>query len=469
MKRETIRGVAAGIAACALVSVLAASSHMSDGAPAQVDIGTVIMELSASTSFKYSFISADRLRQGTVEWRQPIPAEVREMWSLGTENLLVLSEAEFPGASRYSKRFQDTISIFDPRGNLLAQRPLGDYQVKGVRQSKDGSLVNIRAENDHDVLNIITDLEGSSFLQIGYHASLLPSWDGEYLIDMSGRGPGRASRLVIDAGGREIEIAAARFINRDGSIREPGIASGFEEASKQVLWAFDNDELLFSGCERGDRDCALTLYDGKEGRAIWTRGVTQPMSLEAICTDSARTQDYILMNASANERGITSFVLARTDGSIVSETSGSIVMGGIGSSDGHFYSAFSERPPFEQRPRHRFVIKHTPEFAIESYGALCDFHNLNSMRLRGDYLYGIFENCPIDRRTIRRVTAIYNMGKSTVSSRRGSSSMKCVVPTLLEGIWHIKDISAGEVELIGQLDPGDGYLTKITIQKSWLN
>ncbi|MDD4858194.1 MAG: hypothetical protein PHD74_08850 [Candidatus Krumholzibacteria bacterium] len=469
MATRTIRAGLSCAAACALFSILFASSAMNAEGPARIDMLAVIRELSVGSIFRYSFISADRLRQGTIEWQRPIPAQVRDMWSLGTENLLVLSEAEFPGDSRYSKLFRDTISIFDPRGSILAQRPLGDYQLKDVRQSHNGSLVNVRAENDHDVLNIVTDFKGSSFLQIGYHAVLLPSWDGEYLIDMSARGSGKASRLVVDAGGRETEAAAARLINKDGSIREPGIASEFEEASKGVLWAFDNDELLFSGCERGDRDCALTLYDARAGRTIWTREITQPMSLEAVCHDSARTQDYVLMNATANERGVTSFVLARTEGSIISETFGSIVHGSIGSSDGYFYSVFSEEPRFEQRPKHWFVLKHTPEFAIESFGVLCDFHSLHSMRLRGDYLYGIFENCQIDGRNLRRVTAIFDMGKSSTPSGKRGHSMKCVVPVLLEGIWHIRDISASTVELIGQLDPEDGQLTKITIQRSWLD
>jgi hypothetical protein len=468
MQTKAIRMILSVATASALFLTLSSSSRINAQTPARIDMEAVIKELSENTSVEYTFISADRLKQGTIVWQQPVPSGVRTMWALGRENLLVVSEKELPSPSPYVKPHEETLSIFDPNGTLLAEKAIGNYRVKDVYQSRDGSLVNIVAEDDRNVLNIITDHSGSSFLQIGYHSALMPSLDGEYFINMSGRGTGTKSTLVIDAGGRERRIPAARLINRDGSIREPGITGDFEEASKRVLWAFDNDELLFSGCESGDRDCSLTLYDAKENLALWTRAVIQPMSLEAVCGDTAASETYVLMNASANERGITSFVISRADGSITSETLGSIAYGSVGSQDGYFYSVFWEEPRFEQPSRHRFIVKHTPEFDIAAYGALLDYHGLHSMKLRGDYLYGIFENCRMNGRTLQRVTAIFDMGEGPAPSGTCGTSIKCVVPTLLEGAWHIANVTADKVELIGQLDPGDGQLAKILILRSWI-
>ena len=468
MKTKAIRMVLIVAAASALFSILLTSSHMSANGPASIDMSAVIKELSKNASFEYSFISADQLKRGTVVWQQPVPSKVRGIWGLGPENLLVVCEKDLPSPSPYVKPHEETLLIFNPSGNLLVQEFIGEYSVRNVHQSHDGSLVNIEAERDHDIMNMVTDFNGSSFFRIGYHSVLLPSWNGEYLINMSSRGTGNTSTLVIDAGGREKRVPSVRLLNKDGSAREAGMASSLQEESKGVLGAFANGELLLSGCDSAGLDCALMLYRADEGRMIWTKGVPPLTSLEAVCDDTAHSRTYLLMNPAANERGVRSFIISNENGEVVSEAHGSGVWKSIGSNDGHFYSIFSEESPPEKRPKYKFILKHTPEFTIESYGVLCEYHSLHSMKLYADYLYGTFENCPIDGKIITLVTAIFNMGTNLAPIGSNGMPSKGVKPVLLEGIWQIRNITAGEVELIGQLDPGDSTLMKLTIQKSWL-
>ena len=468
MKTKAIRMVLIIAAGSALFSILLTSSHMSANGPASIDMSAVIKGFSENASFEYSFISADQLKQGTVAWRQSLPSRVRDMWALGQENLLVVSEEDLPSPSPYAKPHKETLSIFDPNGNLLAQKPIGDYRVKDVYRSHEGSLVNIYTENDHDVLNIITDINGSSFLQIGYHSVLMPSWDGEYLINMSGRGTGNTSTLVIDAGGQERRVAAVQLMNKDGSTRQAGMATSLREESKRVLGVFPNGELLLSECDSAGLNCALTLCNAVDGRTAWRREVPPLTSLETVCNDTAHSRTYLLMIPAANERGVQNFVIAKEDGEVLSEVHGSGTWNSIGSNDGHFYSIFSEEPLPGQRPKYMFILKHTPEFNVESYGVLCEYHSLHSMRLCGDYLYGSFENCPTGDKTAPRVTAVFNMGTNSALPGSNGIPSKGVKPVVLEGNWYIRNITADGVELIGQLDPSDGYLTRITIQRSWL-
>lgn len=468
MKTKAIRMVLIIAAGSALFSILLTSSHMSANGPASIDMSAVIKELSKNASFEYSFISADQLKRGTIVWQQPVPSKVRGIWGLGPENLLVVCEKDLPSPSPYVKPHEETLLIFKSSGNLLVQEFIGEYSVRNVHQSHDGSLVSIETERDHDIINIVTDFNASGFLRIGYHSVLLPSWNGEYLINKSSRRTGNTSTLVIDAGGREKRVPSVRLLNKDGSAREAGMASSLQEESKGVLGAFANGELLLSGCDSAGLDCALTLYNADEGRMIWTRGVPPLTSIEAICNDSAHSRTYLLMNPAANEHGVQSFVIAKEDGEFSSEVQGSGVWNSIGSNDGHFYSIFSEEPPPEQRPKYKFILKHTPEFTIESYGVLCEYHSLHSMKLYADYLYGTFENCPIDGRTISLVTALFNMGANSAPIGSNGIPSKGVKPVVLEGNWYVRNITTNEVELIGQLDPSDGYLTRITIQRSWL-
>ena len=216
MKMKIIRIAVIGAIAASLISILVASSYFDAQSPVTVDMSSVIEKLSIDASFQCSFISVDRLKQCTIMWQQPIPGSARDIWSLGADNVLVLTRIELSDESQHARRYEETICIFDSRGNLLAQKPIGEYQVKDVYQSNDGSLVNILTENDHNIVNIVTDPIGSSFLQIGYHSVLMPSWDGDFLINISGRGTGKTSTLVIDAGGEERKVAAARLLNKDG-------------------------------------------------------------------------------------------------------------------------------------------------------------------------------------------------------------------------------------------------------------
>ena len=235
-----------------------------------------------------------------------------------------------------------------------------------------------------------------------------------------------------------------------------------------MLQVFDGNELLFSGCDSSGLNCNLTLYNAHNGNTIWTREVPPLTSLEAICLDPAHSRTYLLMNPAANERGVQSFVISKEDGGIVSEITGSATWSSIGSADRYFYSIYSESPPPEQRPRHTFVIKHTPEFEIKSYGVLCEYHTMHSMKLCEDVLFGCIENCSIDGAIIPYITAIFNMGTDAALNSINSIPSESTRPTVLEGRWHIRAITADEVQLIGQFNPGERNLTAITIQRSWL-
>jgi hypothetical protein len=174
------------------------------------------------------------------------------------------------------------------------------------------------------------------------------------------------------------------------------------------------------------------------------------------------------MSCAANDRGMHDFVLSKETGEVVSEVLGSGVWRSIGSSTERFYSVFSQEPAPGQRPKYMFILKHTPEFNIESYGVFCEFRSLHSIRSCGDYVYGDFENCAFNEGTIPHVTAIFNMGANSVPIRSNGLPSKGVKPVLLEGTWHIKSITSSEIELIGQPDPNESYLTKMAIPKSWL-
>jgi hypothetical protein len=468
MKMKTIHIILIVAAVCTLLSVYLASSHVETQGPEEVDMAAVIKGLSANASFEYSFISAEQLKQVTAVWQQAVPSRVRDMWGLGPDNLLVVCEKDLSSPSPYVKPTEETISIFDPTGNIIAQNFLGEYKVRNVYQSHTGSLVNIETENDHNALNIVTDHNGSSFLQIEYRFALLPSWDGEYLIKTSPLGRGLKSVATIDAGGREREVAATRFMNKDGSSKTTNIAEDFHEEKKGVLWVFDNNDLLFVGRDSSETTSKLTLYDILEGRKVWELQVPPLTSVDAVCSEKDGQSMYLLLSPSSNERGVHNFVISRGNAELVSESFGNGAAYSIGSDDGYFYSVFSGESPPGQTTNSLFVLKHTPKLEIERYGVLCQSHSLHSMKLCGEYLYGFFENFPLSGKTIRYATAIYNMGGNLPGNNDDDLLNKKVEPVILEGNWYIRNISRNDVELVGQLDPVDGCLTKVMIDRSWL-
>ncbi len=431
-------------------------------------MAAVIQGLSANASFEYSFISAEQLKQATVVWQQAVPSRVGDIWGLGPDNLLVVCEKDLPSSNPSAKPTEETILIFDPNGNTLAQKFLGAYKVHNVYQSHTGSLVNIETENDHNTLNIIADHKGSSFLQIGYRFVLLPSWNGEYLIKTSSLGRGLESVATIDVGGQERTVAATRFMNRDGSSKTVNIAEDFHEEKKGVLWVFDNNDLLFVGRDSSETTSKLTLYNILEGRKIWELQVPPLTSVDAVCSEKDGQSMYLLLSPSANERGVQNFVISRANGELISEGFGMGAGYSIGSDDGYFYSVFSGESPPGQTTNSLFVLKHTPKLEIERYGVLCESHSLHSMKLCSEYLYGFIENFPLSSKTIRYATAIYNMGGNLTEPNRGDILDRKVEPVILEGNWYIKNISVNNIELIGQLDPVDGCLTRVMINRSWL-
>jgi len=466
--KKRMRFAIVGLSVGVLLIIFIASSYFNSGSSTQVNISPIIAELSAGASFQYSFISADRLKQSTISWQHPISFPICEMWSIGDAYLLALSRAEFPGESPYSRRFEETVSFFDTSGILLNQRSIGEYQVKKVVQSGDDDLITIVAEKDHDVLNFITDQEGREYLRIGHSTAFLPSWDGSYLVAASARKAGLKGILTITAGGQERTIAAARLLNKDGSTREQAFPGLLQEESQGVLGIFSNDKMLFTGCDTTGLVCILTMYDLAAGRVAWTKQVPPLTSLEAVCQNAENAQSFMLMNAGDNERGVQSFVLAEEDGRLVCELIGSPIWSSIGSQMGRFLSIIPEAAPAGQRPGNVFVLAHTPEFTLESYGVLCENHSWRSMKLCGDYLYGIVENCPIDGKVIPVATMVFNISAQAQAATSNDLIDRKIQPVVLEGGWHILRTTADNIQIIGSFDTGQEQLMRISVPKTWL-
>ena len=419
----------------------------------------------SDSKYDYHFIPGRELINSDQIWQVNVPYGVKRIERIGGGNFLVVSRSNLSNANcpitPKSREDEEIISIVSRGGTILNKLSIGNRYLHAIYKSRDGNLISIVSTGYDDTAeSMIIDENGNEYLT-AHDAVLYPSSNGNYLVS---RRAARPARIPWD---NEIySISSESKITKYNLRNIFKFIKGKEEdtvINTNVLWAFDNDILLL--CSRkNDNELihSLNLYEIGTGKLIWKLDKQNALNVTAV-TRSEENEEYILLDHWLNEDKIFNTIIRKSDGAVITNVINGEVWSAIGSRDGFFYG--NVKANLTNGQLRSLIMQFTPQFEVLHFGLTYQNNILENPGELEGLVWGINKNVELGGKCYPFVTSIYDMRIDLPKRESTEERALPVNPVILEGVWVIDEITEDSVMLVGQIDPKDGVLRKIRVDR----